>query len=305
MKLSSYLDPNLIFCNIEAKTHEEAIIQILEKVAKKDSFISKQKEAIESGVLQREQEICTFYGKGISIPHCRLETFSDFYIFVGISKDGIESKTIKGDTDKINVIFLLVSGKKNNKLILNTIAAISRLSKNDELIKKLSGEKSEAKVWDLIKNADIEVTENVTAETIMRVAAIPAKPDNTLREIAVRFISEEISNLPVVDKNGKFVGAIGERELIDYGMPKYTKYFNDLSFLTGSEPFEKFFQNETIVKVEEVMNKTPITVGLKTSVMEISFLMLHNNISNLYVVENSKYLGCVTRTDIIRKVLHI
>lgn len=65
-------------------------------------------------------------------------------------------------------------------------------------------------------------------------------------------ILEETSGLPVVDKNGNFLGEITERELIDYGMPEYLSLMGDLNFLTVGEPFEEYLVNESKVTIKNL-----------------------------------------------------
>ena len=81
---------------------------------------------------------------------------------------------------------------------------------------------------------------------------IPASPETTLEEIAKRLISEHISGLPVVDKNGEFLGEITEKELIEFGMPKYLSLMKDLNFLTVGEPFEEYLVNEKTATIKDM-----------------------------------------------------
>ena len=46
-------------------------------------------------------------------------------------------------------------------------------------------------------------------------------------------------------------------------------------------------------------------IDTKASIMEISFIMVTQGSTRLYVVENKKYYGTIFRSDIIKKVLHI
>ena len=88
-------------------------------------------------------------------------------------------------------------------------------------------------------------------------------------------------------------------------MPKYTSIMNDLSFMTVGEPFEEYFKNENKVTVKELYRSTAEIIDRKSSIMEISFKMVSNKNTRLYVVENGMYFGTIFRSDIIKKVLHI
>ena len=121
-----------------------------------------------------------------------------------------------------------------------------------------------------------------------------------------RIIMEKVSGVPVVDDKMNFLGEITERELISFGMPKYTTILNDLNFMTVGEPFENYLVNEKITTIKELYRKEGvITVDKEASLMEISYLFMTKGITRIYVIDNNRYLGVILRTDIIRKILHI
>ena len=57
MKLSSYLDSKLIFVNVEAKTKDEAINTMIDKIAKVDRGFAKHKNTINSWINKPQQRI--------------------------------------------------------------------------------------------------------------------------------------------------------------------------------------------------------------------------------------------------------
>lgn len=305
MKLSSYLDSSLIFTDIEAESKEEAIKKIISKMAGNDEHIFKIKEMAKEGVIKRENEITTAMGNGIAIPHARLEGLDDMVVGIGILKKPIKCKLITNEYDELKILFVIIAGQTKNKLILKTMSAISKLSTTDGILEKITTEKNSEKLLSLIKKSNIVVSERITAKDIMNEAIKPVKLSNDLEEVAKRLTIENITGLPVVDEFGKFKGEITERELIQFGMPKYTSIMENLSFMTVGEPFEEYFKNEHTIKVEELYRKNPLIIDKKASIMEVSFLMVTKGNTRLYVVENGKYYGMILRSDIIKKVLHI
>ena len=175
-----------------------------------------------------------------------------------------------------------------------------------ELVEKIRKERNPKKIIEYFQAANIEFEHKIVAEDVLSPDIKPATPDNTLEEIAKRLILEETSGLPVVDKNGKFLGEITERELIDYGMPEYLSLMGDLNFLTVGEPFEEYLVNESKVTIKNLYRiSNDIIIDRKTPIMEICFIMVNKGITRLYVVDDGKYYGMIKRSDIIKKVLHI
>jgi PTS system nitrogen regulatory IIA component len=305
MKLSSYLDSKLIFVNVEAKTKDEAINTMIDKIAKVDRGFAKQKDTIKDTVLAREHEIPTAVGKEIAIPHARVEGYHDVVVALGVLKEKIACELATQERGWVKILFMIVVEKTKNQLMLQLMAAIMKLAIQQDLLDAISHASAPDNIFALIKKAKIEVKETLSAEDIMNTEIVPAKLDHTLEEIATRLVVENLVGLPVVDDAGQFLGEITERELIQYGMPKYTSVMTDLSFMTIGEPFEEYFKHESHVTVKELYRHNPMTIDKQASIMEISFIMVTQGNTRMYVVENERYVGMVVRSDIIRKVLHI
>ncbi|BDU49619.1 PTS sugar transporter subunit IIA [Haliovirga abyssi] len=305
MRLSSFLDSELIFVNLNEKGKDQIIETMVEKAALVDEKLKKRKREIEDAVLKREHEISTAMGNHIAIPHARIEGYDDVMVIVGILSNDLECETAIHTKDSIKMIFMIIAGQTKNKLVLQLMKGIMKLSTKQDVLKKISNLKDAEKIISIIKDEEIEVSERITAEDVMSTDVEPAKLTDTLEEIAKRFVVEELRGVPVTDNKGKFIGEITQRELIQYGMPKYTSLMGDLGFMTVGEPFEEYFKNEKKVTVKELYRKNPITVDKKASIMEVSFLMVTKGNTRIYVVENGKYYGMILRSDIIKKILHV
>lgn len=308
MKFSSYLDPNFVFTDLKGRTPEEIIEEMVEKIGEKDKKVKASQVSIQEAIIRREKEISTGIGSGIAIPHARIENFNDFIVAIGLLDNPIESEiAATHQKDKVDLVFLIISDVLKNKNILKVMSAVSKLAlRQTELLEKIRKERNPKKVIEYFQEANIEFEHRIVAEDVLSPDIKPATPDNTLEEIAKRLILEETSGLPVVDKNGKFLGEITERELIDYGMPEYLSLMGDLNFLTVGEPFEEYLVNESKVTIKNLYRVSDeIVIDRKTPIMEICFIMVNKGITRLYVVDNGKYYGMTKRSDIIKKVLHI
>lgn len=309
MKFASYLDPQLIFMDIKKDSKEEVIQEMIERVAQKNKIVREQKDFIEKMVLKREEEISTCMGFGVAIPHARIDQFEDFIVAIAFLEKPISGEI--GATNKfeeVDTFFLIISDVLKNKNILKVMSAISRIvMKEEALFSKIKKESNPNKIISYIEETGIEISHKIVAEDVLSPDIIPAHPNDTLEEVAKRFILEQRSGLPVVDEHGKFLGEITERELIDYGMPDYLSLMGDLNFLTVGEPFEEYLIHEHTTTIEELYRKDKkmIKIDPKTPIMEICFIMVYKGINRLYVIKDDQYCGMITRSDIIKKVLHI
>lgn len=309
MKFSNYLDSSLIFTDVKGSSMEEIIKEMVEKISSKEKTVNLRKDEITGSIIKREEEISTAIGKGVAIPHARIENFNDFIVAVGVVETPFKTRVGgSASKDTVELVFLIVSDILKNKNILKVMSAVSKLvMKYPHISDKIKTLKNPVEILKTVQEADIEIGHKITAEDVLSPNIVPASPDSTLEEIAKRLIIEHASGLPVVDKNGKFLGEITEKELIEFGMPKYLSLMKDLNFLTVGEPFEEYLINEKTTTIEKIFRPKNdiIIIDKKAPIMEICFIMVNKGVTRLYVVENGMYLGVIKRSDIIKKVLHI
>ncbi|MGL5049665.1 MAG: PTS sugar transporter subunit IIA [Fusobacteriaceae bacterium] len=308
MKLSSYLDSKFVFLDLKSKNIEDVVKEMIDGISKSNQEIKEINSLAKELVLKREKEISTAIGSGIAIPHARIENFDDFIISIGVLKEPIVMNVAGGNTsDNVTFVVLILSDILKNKNILKTMSAISKMAlKKPDLLKKLKQSASPKDLIKLIDEADIEIIHKIIADDLLSTDTEPVEADTTLDEIAKRFILEKTSGLPVVDKEGNFLGEITERELIEYGMPKYTSLLDDLNFLTVGEPFEEYLLNEKTATIKDIFRKENLNIiDRKAPIMEICSIMVKKGATRLYVLEGKKYIGMVKRSDIIKKVLHL
>ncbi|VEH40197.1 EIIABC-Fru [Fusobacterium varium] len=143
MKFSSYLDPQFIFTDLKGKNPEEIITEMIERLSLKDKKINELKDVIVKSVIKREKEISTGMGNGIAIPHARIENFNDFIVSVAVLEEPIEVEIAATHrTDKVKLVFLIISDVLKNKNILKVMSAVSKMAlKRKNLLEKIKEEK--------------------------------------------------------------------------------------------------------------------------------------------------------------------
>ncbi|MBC2854142.1 MULTISPECIES: CBS domain-containing protein [Cetobacterium] len=307
MKLSSYLSEKVIIPNIKGNNINELIENLLDQLVENNKSLKNEKAIMKKAVLKREEEASTYLGHGVAIPHARLEHYDDILVAIGFPEKPVMVKTLDNKEEELKIVILVIADVLKGKKILKIMSGISKLAmKNKVILDRIIEEKDPIETIKILEAANIEVDHNITAEDLMTNIPKPVKETNTLEDIAKIIIMEKVSGIPVVDKNNNFLGEITERELISFGMPKYTTILNDLNFMTVGEPFENYLINEKTTTIEELYRREGVvTVDREASLMEVSYLFMNRGVTRIYVVESGKYLGIILRSDIIRKILHI
>jgi len=106
---------------------------------------------------------------------------------------------------------------------------------------------------------------------------------------AIRMLKDHgFKHLPVVDRAGKVVGVITDRDL-KRASP------SDATLLEVHELLYLLDQ----VRVAQIMTRTPVTVPAATPVADAARLMVDKHLGCLPVLENGKLVGIVTSTDML------
>jgi acetoin utilization protein AcuB len=129
----------------------------------------------------------------------------------------------------------------------------------------------------------------------MSVDVITVEQDTSMMKASIIMKENRIRCLPVVDKGGKVVGIVTDRDLRDASPSKATTLdVYELNYLLSS------------MKIKDIMTKEIVYVRPDETVEFAALLMLENKISSLPVVNNkNKLVGIITQTDIFKLLISI
>jgi acetoin utilization protein AcuB len=106
--------------------------------------------------------------------------------------------------------------------------------------------------------------------------------------------AEHIRRLPVVDKQGRLVGIVSERDLL-HAAP---------SAATSLSIWEIHYLLSQIT-IERIMTRKVVTIREDTPLEEAARLMTDNKIGGLPVVRDDEVVGIITETDLFRLFLEM
>jgi acetoin utilization protein AcuB len=113
---------------------------------------------------------------------------------------------------------------------------------------------------------------------------------------ALRLMNDHgFRRLPVVNKKGKLIGIVSERDLL-YASP---------SPVTSLSVWEVTYLLSKIL-IREIMTTEVITTTPDTPIEDAAHLMAHNKVGGLPVVdENERVIGVITETDIFKSFVEM
>jgi acetoin utilization protein AcuB len=114
-------------------------------------------------------------------------------------------------------------------------------------------------------------------------------PETSFQDALQLLREKKIRRLPVVDKSGRLVGIVVEKDLL-YASP---------SPASSLSVFEMHYLLAKLL-VKDVMTKSVITVGEDCPLEEAARIMVDKRIGSLPIVRDRKIIGIITETDIFR-----
>ena len=119
--------------------------------------------------------------------------------------------------------------------------------------------------------------------------------DDTSMYDALKIMREnKVRRLPVLDKDGKLVGIVSEKDLL-YASPSPATSLSvwEISYLTSR------------ITVRELMTKEVITICEDCPMEEAARIMVDNKIGGLPVVRGDTVVGIITETDLFKIFLEL
>lgn len=133
VKITDYMSEQLILLNLKAKNKDEALKELSALIGKSEKI--EKKDVIYKALLERENLGSTGIGKGVAIPHAKTDAAESLTIAFGISKEGVDFKSL--DQEKVKIFFVFASPFKDSQIYLKVLARISRLIRDENFREKL------------------------------------------------------------------------------------------------------------------------------------------------------------------------
>lgn len=144
----------------------------------------------------------------------------------------------------------------------------------------------------------------LTAQEIMTREIVTVTANTSIKDLANKFVETHVSNMPVLDEEGKLIGVISETDLIEQQKPLHIPtvmaLFDGVFYLDSEKSFKEQVDRITATTVGELCNKKPIICTPDTPVREIAGLMSKHRVHLIPVVDAGKMIGVVARLDLIR-----
>jgi CBS domain-containing protein len=299
MRLAALLEPNMVSADLKADSKTGAIGELMDLVIK--AYPEVDRAGVLSSIAEREEIENTSFGRSFAFPHARTDMVSEMHVVLGVSKKGIKAPT--PDKKLLHVICLLLTPRNIAQLYLQTLSGLAAMARDESNLPRFLHADTPEEVIRVVWDTGITIRKHLTVRDIMHRDVISASPDESLKDAANKFYRYKVSGMPVVDEDGKPIGMISERHLIEAALPDYESLIENITLAPDSEPFDELLRREDEIKVRDIMTTRVFTTTEDTPIVEAAAQMLFRNVRRLPVVQNDRMIGIVLRRDIVSKVI--
>ncbi|MBJ7329920.1 MAG: CBS domain-containing protein [Solirubrobacteraceae bacterium] len=140
---------------------------------------------------------------------------------------------------------------------------------------------------------------------IMERDPVTVAPGTPVQQVLELMKENELPGLPVVNEAGRCVGIVTEADLIlseeegDLHLPHHLDIMGGVIWLESFKHFEQRLEKAMATEVDEMMTPDPKTVSSDTSVQEAGKIIAEGGHNRLPVVDHGRFVGLVTRLDVL------
>jgi CBS domain-containing protein len=144
-----------------------------------------------------------------------------------------------------------------------------------------------------------------TVRDIMDSELPTVRPRDTVESVIHLLRDRDVPGVAVVNDGGRCVGIVTEDDLIiadeegDLHLPHMISLFGGVVFLEPLGRFEERLRRAVAGDVEQMMTADPVTVEADADVRTAARLISSERHNRLPVVEHGRYVGMVSRADVL------
>ncbi len=149
MELEQFVAESQVFSELENSDRDDALHEILDKLVDNGHVKEDQVEPLLRAIVQRETLGTTAIGRGVAVPHARVDDFDDTIVAVGMSQEGVEFHALDGEP--VHAIFLVLGAESDSEEYIDVMKSISEMVQTDDFRRFLFRAEEESEIVDLME----------------------------------------------------------------------------------------------------------------------------------------------------------
>jgi CBS domain-containing protein len=226
-------------------------------------------------------------GDRVLLPHLRTDAVSELVVGVGVAP--VPLRVSDTDTDAVaTVVVLVLAPPSAAGLYLQTVAALARALRHDEVVDALVAARTPDEVLAVPGIGEIAIQPRLTVRDVMTQRVYRVSPDDPVKVVLDLVAEHRLRAVPVVGEDREVLGLVTDRDLLRFLLPGVQRP-SEGGGVVGT-------------KVREVMSRSVICVSEDQALTEVASIMVSKDLERLPVTSEGKLTGFLTRGDILRKL---
>ncbi|HOE60826.1 MAG TPA: PTS sugar transporter subunit IIA [Kiritimatiellia bacterium] len=297
LSLTSFFSADDILTHLEQLTRNDCIRRILTHLSDVHGF--NDTDAYYDAILEREDATHTVVANGIAIPHARIMDLQRPYVGIATSEQGIP---FAEDEPPVHLILLVLIPRDQPGLYLQILRALASILRDRTAAKAVSRLRTPDEVMRFFERGGMVLPDFVCAADIMEDTFISLRDNDNLKTCIDCFISQQINEIPVLDRDGDMVGVVRAGALLKVCLPEYLLWMSDLSPIVNFEPFTTVLRNEQHSCLSDILLQNFASVQMKAPAISVAGEMIRHNASRCYVLNGKKLIGVITLSRFLSKI---
>lgn len=226
--------------------------------------------------------------------HYRSDAVRELAVAVGIAPREVERELGESDeTQSARIVLCVVAPPRQAALYLQVVGAFARLLSKPEVVATVVAQPTAEALAALPLWTEYALRDQLVVRDLMTERPRSVGPETPLRDAALDMVRAGVAGMPVVDGEGRVIGMLSQRELLQHLLTKYLQRGGAQAAAPGTPP----------KAVRDVMTRAVLCVSPEQPIAEVAAMMTNKDVDRVPVVREGRLVGFLTRGDIVRKLI--
>lgn len=301
MRLSDLVRPDRIVVPLHGETLPEAGYVLLERLVASGAIA--QPERLWARAREERPEDLVGMGDRAFLLHYRNDAVRELAVALGTSVAPVSRELGASDeTQEARIVLLVAAPPRQAAQYLQVVGAFARLLSRAEVVDAVLAQPDGRSVAALPVWAEVSLRDQLVVRDLMTERPRSVAPDAALRDAALDMVRAGVAGLPVVEADGRVVGMLSQRELLQHLLTKYLARGGAARPASGPEA-APHASDTRARQVRDVMTRQVLCVSPDQPVAEVAAMMTNKDVDRVPVVRDGRLVGFLTRGDIVRKLI--